>query len=164
MSTVDRNFTKIGSVRTKSVGETEAVGAKLASVLVAGDRIALSGDLGGGKTAFVRGVVRGLGSPHVREVASPTFALHHRYPDGRLLVDHCDLYRLRPPADLAAEGLDLVTENPAGVLLVEWAERGAEGFGAFDLRVDFSYAGEESRILKFSAKPSVFERFRGVVS
>lgn len=163
MSTADGTFTSLGAVRTASVAETEDVAAKLALVLEAGDRIALAGDLGGGKTAFVRGVVRGLGSPHVREVASPTFALHHRYPDGRLLVDHCDLYRLKPPADLAAEGLDLVTRDPVGVLCVEWAERAAEGFRDFDLRIEFIYAGEDARILRFSARPAVAERFRSAL-
>lgn len=164
MSTADETFTLLGAIRTASVEETEVVAARLALVLGAGDRVALAGDLGGGKTAFVRGVVRGLGSPHVRDVASPTFALHHRYPDGRLLVDHCDLYRLKPPADLAAEGLDLVVRDPVGVLFVEWAERAAEGFGDFDLRIEFIYAGEDARLLRFSARPAVADRFRSALS
>jgi tRNA threonylcarbamoyladenosine biosynthesis protein TsaE len=138
-------------VVTRSVDETEALAARFAASLSAGDRVLLVGDLGAGKTAFVRGLVRGLGSPHVREVASPTFAIHHRYPDGRLAVDHLDLYRLREGADLAAEGLEDVITDRSGVLCCEWPERLASRPEGRTVTVRFRLAGEHVRLLRFEA-------------
>jgi tRNA threonylcarbamoyladenosine biosynthesis protein TsaE len=101
----------------------EAIAAAVAKNLAAGDRIALLGDLGAGKTAFVRGLARGLGHPDPREVVSPTFAIHNRYEGGRLPLDHVDLYRLPAPVSFAREGLEPVLDDQGGVLAVEWAER-----------------------------------------
>lgn len=100
-----------------------AAGEAFAGLLRPGDRIFLQGPLGAGKTTFVRGVVRGLAHPDAREVASPTFALHHRYEGGRLPVDHLDLYRLPAPVDLFVEGLDTVLEDDESVTFIEWPER-----------------------------------------
>jgi tRNA threonylcarbamoyladenosine biosynthesis protein TsaE len=138
-------------VVTRSVAETEELAARFASRLRPGDRVLLSGGLGAGKTAFVRGLVRGLGSPHVREVASPTFAIHHRYPDGRLAVDHLDLYRLRAPADLAAEGLEDVITDRSSVLCCEWPERMAAPPLGRTTTVRFAFRGEDVRALRFEA-------------
>ena len=91
--------------------------------LAAGDRIALYGDLGAGKTVFVRGLARGLRHPEPREVVSPTFAIHNRYEGGRLALDHLDLYRLPAPVSLEREGLDTVLADRTSVLCCEWAER-----------------------------------------
>jgi tRNA threonylcarbamoyladenosine biosynthesis protein TsaE len=105
---------------SNSEAETRAVAARLSSELQPGAVLLLSGDLGTGKTAFVRGLAEGLGiDPD--EVTSPTFTLVHEYRGGRLPLIHVDLYRL-DRADLDEIGLD---EDLAatGVVAVEWAER-----------------------------------------
>ena len=109
---------------TASPAATEALAAWLATHLRAGDVVELEGGLGAGKTAFTRGLVRGLGHPDPREVASPTFALHHRYEGGRLPVDHLDLYRLPPDRDaLARQGLLDSLSDPGTITVLEWGER-----------------------------------------
>jgi tRNA threonylcarbamoyladenosine biosynthesis protein TsaE len=103
-----------------SPAETEAIAASLASTLVAGDVVLLSGELGAGKTAFVRGVARGLGID-AGEVSSPTFTLVHEYRGGRLALYHADLYRLE---GAAVEELGLEEMGVGdGVLAIEWPER-----------------------------------------
>jgi tRNA threonylcarbamoyladenosine biosynthesis protein TsaE len=105
---------------TRSEDETQAYAAQLANRLEAGDVILLQGDLGAGKTAFVRGLAAGLGIDP-EEVSSPTFTLLHEYRGGRLTLYHADLYRLdRASAD------DVGLNDPAlaaGVLAIEWPER-----------------------------------------
>lgn len=105
-----------------SAGEsaTRAVAATLAATLVAGDVVLLHGDLGAGKTVFVKGLAEGLGlDPDA--VTSPTFTLVHEYPGGRLPLVHLDLYRI-DRIELDDVGFDPVQAD-AGVLVVEWAER-----------------------------------------
>ncbi|MAG56899.1 MAG: tRNA (adenosine(37)-N6)-threonylcarbamoyltransferase complex ATPase subunit type 1 TsaE [Planctomycetes bacterium] len=111
------------SVETASPEATEGIASRLARALDAGDRILLHGDLGGGKTTFVRGLLRGLDHPDPREVASPTFAIHHRYVGGRLPVDHLDLYRLDPGPALSLQGILDPLDDPDSVTAVEWPER-----------------------------------------
>ncbi len=105
---------------TGSEDETRLVASRLAAALQSGAVLLLSGELGAGKTTFVRGLAAGLGiDPD--EVTSPTFTLVHEYGGGRLPLVHVDLYRL-DRADLDDVGLD--GELAArGVLAVEWAER-----------------------------------------
>ena len=106
-----------------SPGETEEAGARLAGNIGSGDVLYLLGDLGAGKTCFVRGLARGLGAAP-REVASPTFAIVHEYaaPDGRLVLRHVDLYRLEDRAgDLMAVGVpDALAGAPVAI---EWPGR-----------------------------------------
>ena len=107
---------------TRSQEETERLAEALAARLRAGDVLLLSGPLGAGKTAFVRGLARGL-DIDPDEVSSPTFTLLHEYGGGRLRLFHADLYRLGQggAADL---GLD-DTRVQEGVLAVEWPDRPA---------------------------------------
>jgi tRNA threonylcarbamoyladenosine biosynthesis protein TsaE len=105
---------------THSEDETQAVARTLAATLRAGDIVLLSGMLGAGKTAFVRGLAAGLGiDPD--DVSSPTFTLVHEYRGGRLTLFHADLYRLDGAAadDLGLEELGVAD----GVLAIEWPER-----------------------------------------
>ncbi len=108
------------AVRSASEGETRALAARLAATLDPGAVVLVSGDLGAGKTVFVRGLAEGLGLDS-SEVTSPTFTLVHEYAGGRLPLVHVDLYRLES-ADLDELGLD--AELAArGVVAVEWPER-----------------------------------------
>ena len=105
---------------TRSEAGTAAVARELAGTLHAGSVLLLSGDLGAGKTAFVRGLAEGLGiDPD--EVSSPTFTLIHEYRGGRLTLYHADLYRLERAAtdDLGLEELGVRD----GVLAIEWPDR-----------------------------------------
>ena len=105
---------------THSEAETSAVASEFARSLTAGSVILLSGDLGAGKTAFVRGLAEGLGiDPGL--VSSPTFTLIQEYRGGRLALHHVDLYRLRSIEvdDLGLEELTL----EGGVTAIEWPDR-----------------------------------------
>ncbi len=103
---------------TTSPAETEAAGEKFGATLTQGDLVLLKGDLGAGKTTFVRGLMRGLGSS--AHVASPTFQLVRVYP-GRVQIAHVDLYRLEDGARLAELGLDELLDQ--GAVVVEWGDR-----------------------------------------
>src|SRR5271170_5955973 len=103
-----------------SPAETESLGVRFGRAAARGLVIALNGDLGAGKTQFVRGLARGLGIP--TRVHSPTFTLVNEYAGGRLRLYHLDLYRLETPEQIRTAGLDDYLE-PDGVSVVEWAER-----------------------------------------
>jgi tRNA threonylcarbamoyladenosine biosynthesis protein TsaE len=103
---------------TNSPAETEHLGMLFGERLLAGDVVLLTGELGAGKTTFVRGVARGTGS-HA-PVASPTFQLVRVYP-GRLQLAHVDLYRVESSAELRDLGLEELASQ--GAVVVEWGER-----------------------------------------
>ena len=105
---------------THSEEETQAVARAIAATLGAGDILLVSGNLGAGKTAFVRGLAEGLGIAPA-EVSSPTFTIVHEYGGGRLRLYHADLYRLdrAATADLGLEELGVRD----GVLAIEWPDR-----------------------------------------
>ncbi len=107
-------------ITTHSEDKTAAVGRDLAATLSAGDVLLLYGDLGAGKTAFVRGLAEGLGVER-DEVSSPTFTLIQEYRGGRLPLFHVDLYRIEDPREFDELGLDEIAED--GVLAIEWAEK-----------------------------------------
>jgi len=103
-----------------SPAETEALGEKFGRAAERGLVIALSGDLGAGKTQFVRGVARGLETPG--RVHSPTFTLVNEYGGGRMKLFHLDLYRLETPQQVLSAGVEEYLK-PDGVSVIEWAER-----------------------------------------
>jgi tRNA threonylcarbamoyladenosine biosynthesis protein TsaE len=103
---------------TNSAAETEAAGENFGRGLRQGDLLLLEGDLGAGKTTFVRGVARGAGSP--AHVASPTFQLVRIY-QGALQLAHIDLYRIEGDAELSDLGLEELLDQ--GAVVVEWGER-----------------------------------------
>jgi tRNA threonylcarbamoyladenosine biosynthesis protein TsaE len=103
-----------------SPAETESLGERLGRAAKRGLVIALSGELGAGKTQLVKGVARGLGV--AARVHSPTFTLVNEYGDGRLKLFHLDLYRLETPQQILSAGLEEFLQ-PDGVAVVEWAER-----------------------------------------
>jgi tRNA threonylcarbamoyladenosine biosynthesis protein TsaE len=103
-----------------SPAETRLLGESWGRAAQNGLVVALSGDLGAGKTEIVKGIARGLSIP--ARVHSPTFALVNEYDGGRLPLFHLDLYRLETPGELAAAGLEEFL-RPDGVAVIEWAER-----------------------------------------
>jgi tRNA threonylcarbamoyladenosine biosynthesis protein TsaE len=103
-----------------SPAETAALGEQWGRTAPSGLVIGLCGDLGAGKTQFVKGLARGLGIE--ARVQSPTFTLVNIYTGGRLTLFHLDLYRLDTPEQIAAAGLEEYLQ-PAGVAVIEWAER-----------------------------------------
>ena len=108
---------------TNSPAETEAIGAALARVLTPGTVIAYRGDLGAGKTAFTRGLARGLDCSEL--VTSPTYTIVNEYQGGRLPLFHFDMYRLHSADDLWDIGWEDYLER-GGICAVEWSENVAD--------------------------------------
>ena len=126
---------------THSPEETERLGEALAALLQPGDIIAYRGDLGAGKTAFTRGLARGLG--YAEPVTSPTYTIVNEYLGGRLPLFHFDMYRLRCADDLWDIGWDDYLDR-CGVCAVEWSENVADALeGAVTVTIEKT--GEESR-------------------
>jgi tRNA threonylcarbamoyladenosine biosynthesis protein TsaE len=136
----------VGGRVANSEAETHLLARELAATLEAGDVLLLSGDLGAGKTTFVRGLAEGLGIDPA-DVSSPTFTLLHEYRGGRLALYHADLYRLDKTAteDLGLEE----TGVRDGVLAIEWPDRLTHELpGARTVRMEF--AGETARRISVS--------------
>jgi len=131
-------------------GATEALGARLAIALRAGDVVALSGDLGAGKTTLARGVLRGLGFGG--DVASPTFPIVQPYDELGPPVWHIDLYRIEGPAEIEQLGLDEALEGAA--LLIEWPERLGAALWPRALHLTFERRGEGERALTAKVPPA----------
>ena len=126
---------------TNSPAQTEAVGAALARILLPGTVIAYRGDLGAGKTAFTRGLARGLGVND--PVTSPTYTIVNEYLGGRMPLFHFDMYRLHSADDLWDIGWEDYLER-GGVCAVEWSENMAEAMEN-PITVTIEKTGEESR-------------------
>ena len=127
---------------TNGPEETEALGARLARALEPGAVVAFTGDLGAGKTAFVRGLARGLGVQD--RVTSPTFTIVNEYEGGRLPLFHFDLYRLGSADELFDIGWEDYLAR-GGVCAVEWSERMEELLEPGTIRVDLRRGEDESR-------------------
>ena len=133
---------RVAETVTTSPEETEALAAGLARRLAPGDVVTVSGELGSGKTTFVRGACRALG---VREnVTSPTYTIGHRYHGDSLEVSHLDLYRFRGLS--AAEWGDLEPYFDDAVAFVEWPEAGEGVLPAARYRVRLRHAGESRAV------------------
>ena len=122
-------------VRSESEEETVAAGGRLGAVLVPGDVVAVYGGLGAGKTRFVRGICRALGTD--RPVSSPTFTLVHEYRSPRAAVFHFDFYRIASPAELSQIGFAEYLGRADGICLIEWADRVGEFLpaGRYEVRM-----------------------------
>ena len=126
---------------TNSPAETEQIGAALGKILPAGAILAYRGDLGAGKTAFTRGLARGLG--YAEPVTSPTYTIVNEYLGGRLPLFHFDMYRLGSSDDLWDIGWEDYLER-GGVCAVEWSENVDEAMENA-IYVTIHKTGEESR-------------------
>jgi tRNA threonylcarbamoyladenosine biosynthesis protein TsaE len=130
-------------VVSTSAEETEAAGEALARTLRAGDVVALTGELGAGKTCFVQGLVRGLGAS--ARATSPTFVLVNEYR-GRVAIHHVDAYRTQGLGELLDLGLpDLL--GGGGVTVVEWAEKLGPLLPGDAVRVEIHGVGDEPRTI-----------------
>lgn len=148
---------------SESPEQTFRTGLEIGRILIAGDFLALTGELGTGKTALVQGIARGLGVPENYAVVSPTFTLVNEYPGEALTLYHMDLYRLGGAADLHDAGFD--EENfQDGVTAVEWAERIQDVMPDGAISLAFSYIDEFTREIIISVgMESVRERLKRVV-
>ncbi len=136
---------------TRSPGETEKVGAALGALLQPGAVIAYLGDLGAGKTAFTRGLARGLGATDT--VTSPTYTIVNEYLSGRLPLFHFDMYRLASSDDLWDIGWEDYLDR-GGICAVEWSENVADALeNAITVRMD--KLGEDTRKITVTGGPEI---------
>ena len=129
----------------ENVDATLDVGRRLGALLRAGDKIALTGTLGAGKTTLARGILEGLG--YNGEVPSPTFAIVQPYepPETRIPVAHVDLYRIEDPEEIPELGLDEMLID--GAMIVEWPDRLPDRFWDDALKIGLEITGEGNRRL-----------------
>jgi len=146
-------------IQSDSVQKTISLGRRLAENLQGGEIIALMGELGAGKTTFVKGIAEGLG---IREVVtSPTFVIIKTY-QGRLPLHHMDFYRLNNPQDLETIGFEDYTGG-GGILAIEWAEKFLSELPHPIIHVSFLYGDADNRIIKFNAQEDE-KRLKGLFS
>ena len=125
--------------------DTEDIGARLAEQLEPGAVVAFTGDLGAGKTAFTRGLARGLGIPD--RITSPTFTIANEYEGGRLPLFHFDMYRLGSADELFDIGWEDYLRR-GGVCAVEWSENIADALEEDAVRVDIRRgASDQERVI-----------------
>ncbi|HWE01784.1 MAG TPA: tRNA (adenosine(37)-N6)-threonylcarbamoyltransferase complex ATPase subunit type 1 TsaE [Tepidisphaeraceae bacterium] len=128
---------------SKSAEQTQAIAADFSRSLRGGECLALHGDLGAGKTQFVRGLLQGLGGD-VRSVSSPTYMLLNVYETGRLIVYHLDAYRVNGVDDFEAIGFSELLEQ-GGIVVVEWASRIADLLPKDHLEIRIEAIGPNGR-------------------
>lgn len=132
--------------KTDGVDETMKFGERLGMLLLPGDVLALIGELGAGKTALAKGIVRGLGVTDMRAVKSPTFALVHKY-EGRIPIYHFDAYRLKGGEEMLHIGSDeMIYGN--GVALVEWADNVSGCLPQEYLKITLTAVSENERTIE----------------
>ena len=123
-----------------------ALAGRIAARLKPGDCLALTGDLGSGKTTFVKGLAQGLGYRRKGSVCSPTFVILKIYPS-RIPLYHFDVYRLTSPDDFFRAGLEEFLQTD-GVSVVEWADKVEQALPGTCLRITFEFEGSKGRLIK----------------
>lgn len=147
---------KSKTIITKTPEETMAIAEKLGKKISAGDIICLFGDLGAGKTTFVKGLAKGL-KFNSQKVKSPTFVLMNIY-EGRLSIYHFDLYRIEENAELTMIGYDEFLYGD-GVAVIEWAERLNTLMPKERLDIELTHKKLEERMIKMTARGKRYETF-----
>lgn len=140
-----------------SVEETQHLGETIGSYLNAGTVLALTGELGSGKTAFVQGLAIGLEVPDNYVITSPSYTLINEYP-GRYPLFHVDLYRISEPADIEDIGLYEILDVQ-GVVAIEWADRMEQGLPLNHVSLQFNIIDDKTR--KISIIPKGFKAVDG---
>ncbi len=134
---------------TKSPAETKRLGERIGKLLLPGDVVALSGELGSGKTVLTKGIARGLGIKG-NPVRSPSFVLIKEYP-GKVPLFHFDLYRLTKPGELNTIGYEEYFSSK-GVVVIEWAERAKNFLPEKYLEVELSIINKNERKISVKMK------------
>ncbi len=136
-------------ITTHSLEETQALGQKIGAWLGAGAVLALTGDLGSGKTSFVQGLARGLDVPADYYITSPTYTLINEYP-GRCHLFHVDLYRIEDTVDFDDIGLYEIMHSD-GVVVIEWADRLHKDLLSEHVAIHIEILDDESRKIRITA-------------
>jgi tRNA threonylcarbamoyladenosine biosynthesis protein TsaE len=134
---------------SKSPKETFQIGRFIGEGLKGGDCIALTGELGAGKTCLTQGIANGLGVPDRYAVTSPTFTLINEYPGRKTTLIHMDVYRLTGSAELDEMGYEEYLHG-GGVMVIEWAEKIMDVIPDKAMYLECSYLDEHTRAIKFS--------------
>ena len=137
-----------------------ALANRLGKMLTGGELICLQGDLGAGKTVFVRGLAEGLGCD-LSEVSSPTYVLERVYPGRRLLLRHLDAYRLSGPEEFEESDLNSGLNAPDTVSALEWPGRVEDSLPAFRLDVRITATGENERKISMTVRQGCCEKLIG---
>ena len=141
--------------------KTFYIGRILGEALTAGDIVALTGELGAGKTCLTQGIARGLGVPEVYQITSPTFTLVNEYP-GRLNLIHLDVYRLSSSRDLQDLGYEEFFFGK-GVTVIEWAEKIQDIIPEKSLSVTMAYLDQNQRSIDMKGQPDQIPRISNVL-
>ncbi len=139
-----------GQFHTRSLAETHRLAQKIGAEIPEGTVIALTGDLGAGKTSFVQGLARGLGIPDDCCITSPTYTLINEYPGGPCPLFHADLYRLDADSDFEEIGLYDILHGK-NVTAVEWADRLGPRVLAGHIAVLMEITDDDSRLISVSS-------------
>jgi tRNA threonylcarbamoyladenosine biosynthesis protein TsaE len=135
-----------------SLDESLALAARIGAKLKGGEVIELISDLGGGKTAFVKGIAQGAGSSDI--VSSPSFTLTNQYQAGLKTIHHFDFYRLNEPGILKDEIAEIISDRQ-NVTIIEWADLISDTLPDERLRIEIRVTGETSRNFKISCPDSL---------
>lgn len=139
-------------ITTRTDDQTRDLGYRLGQAVTGPLAVALTGDLGCGKTTFVKGLARGLGVDKRYPVTSPTFTLINEYPaDKGLRLCHLDLYRLGSVEELAHIGFDDLADDAGAVIVVEWPALLKSDRFAFDLELTFEFDSDYHRVISVFA-------------
>ncbi len=147
------------TLKSRSASETKRIGKKIGSFLSDGDVVALSGELGSGKTTLVKGIAKGLGLKDENEVTSPTFTLVHEY-DAREKIYHMDWYRLNEISAADQAFLEEYFES-GGVCLVEWADRAKRLLPRRRLSIHLQHSAKGTRTMKLDSSYPGHDWMRG---
>jgi tRNA threonylcarbamoyladenosine biosynthesis protein TsaE len=138
-------------IESTSADDTERTAREFSRILRPGDTVGLTGELGAGKTVFVRGVCSGL--EYAGSVTSPTFTLMHAYPTSPPLY-HFDCFRMRRPQEMVTTGFEELISLKEGIILVEWADMIRDYFNDWDFLISLNFApeSEERRLIEISSR------------